>query len=270
MFTVLCDSNRVPSNVSMHDGYLRIQMWEPLLRWLYKCVGQHIQGLGSVQIMGWVFILQKWKTGKRRAEKDKYKGGLFFHTIEAPSVSLDAISVWVVSSLLMLFSFIQAISIAPFPVHYYSETRLLWVVSSLLMLFSFIQTIFIAPFQVHYYSETRCRSRFSALHPKGRGLESISTYEHRVVSWLHFTILSRQAVDNCKWRSTGNCCFSTKKNDDWHLKASPSSSVLKRHYVSLQNEWMNKWKTEFSLSVLIPQPATLTVKLEHAHYFNIS
>ena len=32
-------------------------------------------------------MFQKWKQGKRKAEKDDYTGGKFFHTLRAPQNS---------------------------------------------------------------------------------------------------------------------------------------------------------------------------------------
>ena len=35
-------------------------------------------------------ILQKWKQGKRKAEKDEYTGGKFFLTLKTPPTALQS------------------------------------------------------------------------------------------------------------------------------------------------------------------------------------
>lgn len=49
----------------------------------------------NISLNNYLLLVQKWKSGKRAAEKDKFQGGLFFHTIVMPSKSLDARSVYV-------------------------------------------------------------------------------------------------------------------------------------------------------------------------------
>lgn len=46
---------------------------------------------------------KKWKTGKRKAEKDEYVGGNFLYSITVPSQPLDSSDVYAVFSFLFFF-----------------------------------------------------------------------------------------------------------------------------------------------------------------------
>jgi hypothetical protein len=48
-----------------------------------------------LKVLMYDFCLQKWKQGKRKAEKDEYQGGKFFLTLSPPQQALDMRDVYV-------------------------------------------------------------------------------------------------------------------------------------------------------------------------------